>query len=1028
MGRRRGLSREAFGGGGSRPQAAAALRMLAVLAVIALTLVFASSALAGEPDTIEGTVTSAVTKTPIPDVEVCAGRFVYEQKCVSTGVDGTYVVPAPAVPVHVEFNAPSGSGLVSRTFYNGAYTPSQATELTVPVGEVFTGIDEELLPEGRVEGVVTNASTKVPIDGVEVCASPSAAWPEEPTCVSTNAEGVYEFSGLAPVSYTVKFKPGGLNYLPETPQRYYERGAQVSAGGTTANVDAALPEGAQIGGRVTSAATGLPVSGVQACATGFGPALETKCAKTDAEGNYLIDGLETSSYYVSFWPERPYVGQRYDDAKPMWVNQGETLAGINAGVLIGTTISGDVTSASTGKPMEAGEIEVCLSERVKEEFDGMAPREETSGYCTDPNQNGEYQITGVATSTDQIEFHPKSNDYEYENQYWNHVGVSTESTELHTTAGENITGIDAALQAKYGVITGTVIDAVSKAAIGEIWVCALQVGGSQAERCTKTDANGRYTITGLKSGEYTVEFYSYPSTRYPVRYYGGEHTLSEAQHVKVSAGVTTSEIDAELVEPESTGSHVRGVVSSASSGQPIAGMEVCAYDAAEEAGLFGRCATTEAGGEYSISGLSSGEYLVEFSSPYGSGLNYETQYYNGVASPEKATAVTVGPETVDIGIDARMREGGRIGGEVTDASTSAPIQGILVCAYAEQEELGACASTGQNGQYTIAGLPAGDYDVEFSVPSESALDYVRQYFDGQGSAKAATLVPVTIGERSAGINAKLQPGGRISGRVTAVGSGPLSNVLVCALSSPSEAVACALTESNGEYAIAGVPAGGYVIGFDAAKPYKVQYYNDQATYAAAQPVQVVLGTDTSDIGAVMQGPAESGPPPPPPDLPPPPKPVTLVPQQPVSSESGAGASPQPSPSTAGASTPASTATLAPAQAPPVVTAPTSKIVISGSTAALLLSCSDATCRGTIELTSQVMTSRHEGGKVASHRETLVLARGYFSLAKGKSVAAVLHLTAAGRRQLAQVKRHLFAANLILSVEGGKTITKAVMAS
>jgi hypothetical protein len=96
--------------------------------------------------------------------------------------------------------------------------------------------------------------------------------------------------------------------------------------------------------------------------------------------------------------------------------------------------------------------------------------------------------------------------------------------------------------------------------------------------------------------------------------------------------------------------------------------------------------------------------------------------------------------------------------------------------------------------------------------------------------------------------------------------------------------------------------------------------------------------------------------------------------------------------------------------------------------ALLLSCSDATCRGTIELTSQVMTSRHEGGKAASHRETLVLARGYFSLAKGKSAAAVLHLTAAGRRRLAQVKHHLLAANLILSVQGGKTIVKSVMAS
>jgi hypothetical protein len=763
-------------------------------------------------------------------------------------------------------------------------------------------------------------------------------------------------------------------------------------------------------------------------------------------------------------------------------------------VLTGTTISGDVTSASTGKPMEAGEVEVCLSERVKEEFDGMAPREETSRYCTDPNQNGEYQITGVATSTDQIEFHPKSNDYEYENQYWSHVGVSTESTELHTTAGENLTGIDAALQAKYGVITGTVIDAVSKAAIGEIWVCALQVGGQQPERCTKTDANGDYTISSIKSGEYTVEFYSYPSTRYPVRYYGGEHTLSEAQHVKVSAGVTTSEIDAELVEPESTGSHIRGVVSSASSGQPIAGMEVCAYDAAEEAGLFGRCATTEAGGEYSISGLSSGEYLVEFSSPYGSGLNYVTQYYNGVASPEKATAVTVGPETVDIGIDARMSEGGRIGGEVTDASTSAPIQGILVCAYAEQEELGACASTGQNGQYTIAGLPAGDYDVEFSVPSESALDYVRQYFDGQGSAKAATLVPVTIGERSAGINAKLQPGGRISGRVTAAGSGPLSNVLVCALSSPSEAFACALTGRNGEYAIAGVSAGSYVIGFDAGKSYPVQYYDDELSFSEAQAVTVAVGSVTVGIDAAMGGSDRAEAPTkttPPVDTTRPgvsgtdavgdallcanglwtgvPTPRFTVQwlrdgvpigaattnsyivqtadeghslSCEVTARSTAGtasaisaavaipAGPSAPASTTSSAGPAATTRLAPDLSSPVaqIAITASTIVVSGSSVPVHFKCSDAICRGSVELTMQLPIERHKGKRRVSNRETLVLAKGSFSLAEGDNTTAVLRLTTAGRQRLAQARHHPIAAALICSIQGGKTITKAVMAS
>jgi hypothetical protein len=94
---------------------------------------------------------------------------------------------------------------------------------------------------------------------------------------------------------------------------------------------------------------------------------------------------------------------------------------------------------------------------------------------------------------------------------------------------------------------------------------------------------------------------------------------------------------------------------------------------------------------------------------------------------------------------------------------------------------------------------------------------------------------------------------------------------------------------------------------------------------------------------------------------------------------------------------------------------------------LLLSCSDATCRGSIELTLQIMVSRHEGRKAASHGETLVLARGYFFLAKGKSAAAVLHLTAAGRQRLAQVKHHPLAANLILSVQGGKTVIKPVMA-
>jgi hypothetical protein len=1007
VGCRRQLSRGSLDGRWGRARAASALAALVVLAAVVFTLGFAQSALAGEGDQITGTVTSAASGEPIAGVEVCRDEDA-EVSCVTTGSAGKYDLGETWGTI--EFIAPAGSGYVQRSYFDGKYIAGEAETVYSP-----TTVDAQLPAGGTIEGVVTNASTKAPIAGVEVCASPSAAWPEEPTCVSTGADGVYEISGLAPVQYTVKFKPGPLNYLPETPQRYYERGAQVFAGETTANIDAALPEGAQIEGRVTSAATGLPVSGVQACATGFGPALETKCANTNAEGRYLIDGLETSSYHVSFWPERPYVAQHYDEGKTVWVNQGETFAGANASLLTGATISGDVTSASTGDPMR--EVKVCITEYVEES---------NRGYCTEPNEAGEYQLTGIATSTDEVEFRPEPSDYEYEVQYWNHVGVSTDLTWLHITVGEDITGIDGALNAKYGAIAGRVLGIPGGQGLSDGQACAQSIDNGQS-RCANTNAQGEYEIKFLPSGRYSVEF-STPDQRpgYVPEFYDRKLSASEAEPVTVSAGSTTPGIDAELVERESAGSRISGVVSSISSQLPIMGIEVCAYDAAEEAGLFGRCATTEAGGEYSISGLPSGEYLVEFSSPSASGLNYVAQYYDDTESLEQAIAVEVGPETADIGIDAQMREGGRIAGQATDASTGAPIQGVSVCAYAERAEavVGACANTGQNGQYTIAGLPNGEYEVEFSAPPESALDYVTQYFDGQSSAKAATLVPVTVGETSSGVDAHLQLGGRVTGRVTASFAGPLADMLVCALASPSEAVACALSNRDGEYAIAGVPAGSYVVGFDAGKSYVVQYYDDTSSYSDAQAVTVTVDNSTTGINAAMQSVAPT----PPPDLPPPPKPVTPVLRQPTS-ESGAGASPQPSPSTAGASTPTTTTlTSTTAESSLLVTAPKSKIVISGSSAALHLSCSDAICRGSIELTMQVVTRHHDGRRAVSHREPLVLADGSFSVAQGKSATAVLHLTAAGRQRLARAKRHPFAANLILSVEGGKTIVKSVMAS
>jgi hypothetical protein len=990
--------------------------MLAVLAAIALTLVFASSALAVEGGRITGTVTSAASGEPIAGVEVCRDEDA-EVSCVTTGSAGEYDLGETWGTI--EFIAPAGSGYVHRSYFDGKYIAGEAETVYAP-----TTVDARLPAGGTIGGVVTNASTKAPIEGIEVCVSPVAAWPEEPTCVSTDAHGVYEIPGLAPVQYRVKFNPGALNYLPETPQREYKQYPQVLAGSTTANVDVALPEGAQIEGLLKSAATGLPIAGVQACATGFGPALETRCATTDAQGRYSIDGLESSSYYMSFWPKRPYVAQRYQAGKPMWVNQGETLSGVDASLLTGATISGVVRSATGGYPLQA--VEVCLSEHVVEEFDGMAPKEESSGYCTEPNSAGEYHLDGIATSTDIVQFLPKSNAYDYEEQYWNNAATETEATQLHTTAGENITGINAALVPWHGVIAGRVTSYLGGQGVAGAEVCARTAAGDSwpPPDCVHANTQGEYQIS-VPRGSYNVEFANPPQSQlYVPEFYDGKLSEREAAPVTVSDGSTTGGIDAELVERTTPGAIIAGVVSNAASQQPIAGIEVCAYEASEEEDLFGRCTTTESDGKYSILGLFSGKYTVEFSSPSNSGLNYVAQYYDDATSPGKATTVTLDSETVALSIDAQLSEGGRIAGEVTDASTKAAVEGIGVCAFSEGAESFGCASTDSKGEYTISALAGGEYEVEFFSPPDGGLDYVAQYYDGEHKPSAANAVPVVDGSTTQNIEAALERGGRIEGEVTtATTKSAMRDVLVCALVSITESAGCGVTNAHGEYTIPGLAAGSYRVGFDAGKSYVIQYYNDKLSFSGAEGVPVAVDTDTTGIDASMDSVAPTSPPSPPlkdhsSEAPPP------VFGQPSSPANDPGTPTPPSESGGEASTPI----LATAKPSPVVTTSSSTLVVSGGAADLHLRCSQAICIGLTELTIQVITQRHDGKKTVSHRETLVLAKGSFSLTEGKNATAVLRLTAAGKRRLAQAKHHPLAAELICTVQGGKTITKAVMAS
>lgn len=194
---------------------------------------------------------------------------------------------------------------------------------------------------------------------------------------------------------------------------------------------------------------------------------------------------------------------------------------------------------------------------------------------------------------------------------------------------------------------------------------------------------------------------------------------------------------------------------------------------------------------------------------------------------------------------------GKIEGTVIDSITTNGIEELEVCALDPVElEFVACTETGANGEYALTGLADGDYIVEFWAPY---LGYMTQFFDGAPSPEAATEVSIAGGATVAGVDAEMDKGGRIEGRVTdAATNAGIGGAEVCAFS--EGALGCTLADGVGGYALIAVPTGSYVVAFS-APGYEVRYYNEKTTFAAADPVSVVAPNATTGIDMRLGEPA-----------------------------------------------------------------------------------------------------------------------------------------------------------------------------
>jgi protocatechuate 3,4-dioxygenase beta subunit len=605
---------------------------------------------------------------------------------------------------------------------------------------------------------------------------------------------------------------------------------------------AATPTGA-ITGVVTNTSS-ADIAG--ASVTVYQDAVVAGSATTADDGTYTVNSLAPGSYTVSFAPPPPtgsaggsenYLPQNYDAESlssagdPVLVSAGETTSAVDASLQPGGAISGVVLDGS-GAPVDGVEVEAYDS-------NGLPMPATQSGA------DGTWSIDRLPAGVYSIGFTAAGADLNFLPQFLGGGSTIAGAYGVSVSAGATTSGVDIHLQPG-GRITGTVTDA-SSVPIANALVDAYDSGGHIAASATSA-ADGTYSINGLAGGSYRVGFTTpsgplTPGPNYLPHFEGGEATLSSAKAISVTAGGTSAGVNAQLA----VGGEIKGAATDATS-DPIANLDVTAYDSSGDP-VAG--ATTAADGSYTIDGLASGKYRIEFGGAGANGPapNDAPQFYGG-DSLANATAVAVTAGAAASVASAILAPGATVSGYITDAF-GAPLGGVTVQAFdAGGNVVGYSAKSALgSGAYTISGLPAGPYRIGFDAGCCSG-DYVPQYSDDEPSLASAQVVAVTTGGSEGGIDAAMAAGGHIAGTVTDAAGEPLPGVSVQAIDASGGGVTGTTTGPDGGYALLGLATGTYTVEFETAAgslPIVPEFFGGSTTQAGASAVAVTAGVTSADI-------------------------------------------------------------------------------------------------------------------------------------------------------------------------------------
>jgi hypothetical protein len=605
---------------------------------------------------------------------------------------------------------------------------------------------------------------------------------------------------------------------------------------------------------VVRGADGVPVAG--ACVTATGPS-GSLVRRSGSDGRYMLAGLPVGQYTLrvsdcagpartegspaklALWPGLPTKvmlgsGQVRTLPAVMLRPAGAAAASLQRQAAApGRATTGGISGRVTGKGNSLQGVCV-VADRVGGGF----------GRSAETSSTGRYRITGLQPGRYNVQFGEAFCGKGNWLSQW-YPGITTpfptsKAAAIRVTAGKTKTGIDANMKLG-GQIGGTVRAKSGTLLPGICLTIQGRVHGGFVGYGFESGRGGRYALHALFPGKYTVQFSIGCRNKgnYAAQWWRLKSSAAQATPITITRALVVSHIDAALAP----GALISGTVRALNAtGKPLAGICVTATD---DRGDEFALATTAKDGSYQLKGLAGRRYVIVFDPTC---FGQSSSIYLG---QQRRVSVSQGGSLS--GVNAYLQPGAGISGVVKDSHGN-PLAGICVQIAGKQGN--ALSASGANGSYTITGLPAGSYLVQFAGGCGNPGSVTQQFYNSEPNVGSADPVTLTAGAITTGIDATMQPGATITGTVTDTAGHRLTGICVGIADQTAASAGLGIFDvieftSGGNYRAANLTPGRYQVSFGCGiGKYITDLYRPSGSAGFPQLLSVPVGV-TSKIDAVL---------------------------------------------------------------------------------------------------------------------------------------------------------------------------------